>query len=138
MELVSDHVLEGYEARERERSEKESVPPIPRGRVGRGRAKEGVYVFESTEVEPPLATKQLETGYGPLQPTSYWSVPEQRDFPALLGHFGRDFEGISAWMKTKTTVMVRIESSHPKFLVLSSQVFFSFFSFSVPMFLFVN
>ncbi|CAP96327.1 Pc21g14300 [Penicillium rubens Wisconsin 54-1255] len=107
MELVSDHVLEGYEARERERSEKESVPPIPRGRVGRGRAKEGVYVFESTEVEPPLATKQLETGYGPLQPTSYWSVPEQRDFPALLGHFGRDFEGISAWMKTKTTVMVK-------------------------------
>ncbi|KAJ5270111.1 hypothetical protein N7505_005869 [Penicillium chrysogenum] len=107
MELVSDHVLEGYEARERERSEKESVPPIPRGRVGRGRAKEGVYVFESTEVEPPLATKQLETGSGPLQPTSYWSVPEQRDFPALLGHFGRDFEGISAWMKTKTTVMVK-------------------------------
>jgi hypothetical protein len=115
MELVSDHVLEGYEARERERSEKESVPPIPRGRAGRGRAKEGVYVFESTEVEPPLASKQLETGYGSLQPTSYWSVPEQRDFPALLGHFGRDFEGISAWMKTKTTVMVRIESFHPKF-----------------------
>ncbi|KAJ6185281.1 hypothetical protein N7519_006582 [Penicillium mononematosum] len=107
MELVSDHVLEGYEARERERSEKESVPPIPRGRVGRGRPKEGVYVFESTEVEQPLATKQLETGYGSLQPTSYWSVPEQRDFPALLGHFGRDFEGISAWMKTKTTVMVK-------------------------------
>ncbi|KGO54535.1 hypothetical protein PEX2_070680 [Penicillium expansum] len=107
MEVATDHILEGYEARERERSEKESLPPIPRGRVGRGRAKEGVYVFESTEVEPPLATKQLETGYGSLQPTSYWSVPEQRDFPALLGHFGRDFEGISAWMKTKTTVMVK-------------------------------
>ncbi|CAI7600197.1 unnamed protein product [Penicillium glandicola] len=107
MELVSDQILEGYEARERERAEKESLPPIPRGRVGRGRAKEGVYVFESTEVEPPLANKQLETGYGSLQPTSYWSVPEQRDFPALLGHFGRDFEGISGWMKTKTTVMVK-------------------------------
>ncbi|KAL2699289.1 hypothetical protein AAEP93_009264 [Penicillium crustosum] len=107
MELAPDHILEGYEARERERSEKESLPPMPRGRVGRGRAKEGVYVFESTEVEPPLAAKQLETGYGSLQPTSYWSVPEQRDFPALLGHFGRDFEGISAWMKTKTTVMVK-------------------------------
>ncbi|KOS39519.1 hypothetical protein ACN38_g9625 [Penicillium nordicum] len=107
MELVPDHILEGYEARERERSEKESLTPMPRGRVGRGRAKEGVYVFESTEVEPPMAAKQLETGYGSLQPTSYWSVPEQRDFPALLGHFGRDFEGISAWMKTKTTVMVK-------------------------------
>ncbi|KAG0155538.1 hypothetical protein PDIDSM_2709 [Penicillium digitatum] len=107
MEVVPDHILEGYEARERERSEKESLPPIPRGRVGRGRAKEGLYVFESAEVEQPLATKRLETGYGSLQPTSYWSVPEQRDFPALLGHFGRDFEGISAWMKTKTTVMVK-------------------------------
>ncbi|CAI7601066.1 unnamed protein product [Penicillium palitans] len=107
MESAPDHILEGYEARERERSEKESLPPMPRGRVGRGRAKEGVYVFESTELEPPLAAKQLETGYGSLQPTSYWSVPEQRDFPALLGHFGRDFEGISAWMKTKTTVMVK-------------------------------
>ncbi|KAI3155521.1 hypothetical protein DTO046C5_8179 [Penicillium roqueforti] len=107
MDLASDHILEGYEAREQERSEKESIPPISRGRVGRGRAKEGVYVFESTEVEPFLGTKQLETGYGSLQPTSYWSVPEQRDFPALLGHFGRDFEGISGWMKTKTTVMVK-------------------------------
>ncbi|KAJ5837173.1 hypothetical protein N7447_003199 [Penicillium robsamsonii] len=107
IELVPDHIMEGYEARERERAEKESLTPIPRGRVGRGRAKEGVYVFESTEVEPSLATKQHETGYGSLQPTSYWSVPEQRDFPALLGHFGRDFEGISGWMKTKTTVMVK-------------------------------
>ena len=121
MELVPDHILEGYEARERERSEKESLTPMPmpRGRVGRGRAKEGVYVFESTEVEPPVAAKQVETGYGSLQPTSYWSVPEQRDFPALLGHFGRDFEGISAWMKTKTTVMVCISPFVPSFLLLS-------------------
>ncbi|OQE35315.1 hypothetical protein PENCOP_c013G06868 [Penicillium coprophilum] len=107
MELVPDHIMEGYEARDRERTEKESSTPIPRGRVGRGRAKEGVYVFESTEVDPSLASKQLETGYGSLQPTSYWSVPEQRDFPGLLAHFGRDFEGISGWMKTKTTVMVK-------------------------------
>lgn len=106
MEMIQDTIMEGYEARERERVEKESLQPIPRGRMGRGRAKDGVYVFESTELEPPMANKQPETGYGSLQPTSYWSVPEQRDFPALLGHFGRDFEGISGWMKTKTTVMV--------------------------------
>ncbi|KAJ5563131.1 hypothetical protein N7461_001892 [Penicillium sp. DV-2018c] len=104
--LVSDNTMEAFDAREAERTEKDSLPPVPRGRVGRGKAKEGVYVFESTEVEP-VATKQPETGYGSLQPTSYWSVPEQRDFPALLGHFGRDFEGISSWMKTKTTVMVK-------------------------------
>jgi hypothetical protein len=107
MEMIQDTIMEGYEAREREQVEKESLQPIPRSRMGRGRAKDGVYVFESTEPEQPMAAnKQPETGYGSLQPTSYWSVPEQRDFPALLGHFGRDFEGISGWMKTKTTVMV--------------------------------
>ncbi|KAJ5496245.1 hypothetical protein N7463_008232 [Penicillium fimorum] len=42
-----------------------------------------------------------------LKPTSYWSVREQRDFEVLLSHFGRDFEGIARFMKTKTTLMVR-------------------------------
>lgn len=111
MDTISDHVLEGYEAQDRERTEKEQLAPVSRGRAGRGRAKEGVCVFESTEVESPLTTKPPETMYGSVQPTSYWSVPEQRDFPALLGHFGRDFEGISGWMKTKTTVMVCVQCS---------------------------
>jgi hypothetical protein len=48
-----------------------------------------------------------EMGYGAMQPTSYWSVPEVRDFPILLAHFGRDFDGISNFMKTKTPIMVR-------------------------------
>jgi hypothetical protein len=138
MEMIQDTIMEGYEARERERAEKESLQPIPRGRIGRGRAKDGVYVFESTEVEPPMGNKQPETGYGSLQPTSYWSVPEQRDFPALLGHFGRDFEGISGWMKTKTTVMVCFDSLSCSVLVyftllcdifLSSNVCFSCYGF---------
>ena len=68
-----------------------------------------MYVFESTEPEAPTAARTPEVGgYGSMQPTSYWSVPEQRDFPLLLAHFGRDFEGISSFMKTKTTVMVRL------------------------------
>ncbi|KAJ5088949.1 hypothetical protein N7532_007633 [Penicillium argentinense] len=86
---------------------KDMALPASRSRPGRGRAKDGMYVFESTETEPVMAPKQAETGYGSLQPTSYWSVPEQRDFPRLLAHFGRDFEGISNFMKTKTTVMVK-------------------------------
>ncbi|KAK2840533.1 hypothetical protein FQN49_006181, partial [Arthroderma sp. PD_2] len=49
-----------------------------------------------------------EGGYGSLQPTSYWSVPEQKDFPDLVAHFGKDFEAISQYMKTKTPTMVCI------------------------------
>jgi hypothetical protein len=42
-----------------------------------------------------------------LQPTvSYWSVPEQTDFPALLRHFGTDWHGIAKFMTSKTHIMV--------------------------------
>lgn len=101
MEMGGDGMLEGLPL---DTVDKEANIPMPRGRAPRGRTKEGMYVFESTEADVPA--KQPETGYGSLQPTSYWSVPEQRDFPQLLEHFGRDFEGISNFMKTKTTVMV--------------------------------
>ncbi|KAJ6144079.1 hypothetical protein N7471_003532, partial [Penicillium samsonianum] len=66
------------------------------------RAKEDMDVFDAS-----ASTEKPEVGYGSLKPTSYWSVPEQRDFKMMLSHFGRDFEGISKFMKTKTTVMVR-------------------------------
>ncbi|KAJ5688849.1 hypothetical protein N7462_003241 [Penicillium macrosclerotiorum] len=126
MDIGVDGLVEaGLLPQEREivvEKEVQPAPPIPRPRAGRGgRAKEGMYVFESTEAEPAIALKQSETGYGSLQPTSYWSVPEQRDFPRLLAHFGRDFEGISNFMKTKTTVMVknyyqrRLDSGHKDF-----------------------
>ncbi|KAJ5919522.1 hypothetical protein N7454_009357, partial [Penicillium verhagenii] len=107
MEFGGDGAMEGPLPLDREMSEREATIPASRPRVGRGRAKEGVYVFESTETDPTMTPKPMEGGYGSLQPTSYWSVPEQRDFPRLLAHFGRDFEGISHFMKTKTTVMVK-------------------------------
>ncbi|KAJ5223252.1 hypothetical protein N7468_007794 [Penicillium chermesinum] len=100
---------------DREKSEKDLQTTLPRSRTGRsGRPKDASmqgYIFESTEVDPPLGLKQTESGYGSQQPTSYWSVPEQRDFPRLLAHFGRDFEGISNFMKTKTTVMKDFEET---------------------------
>lgn len=102
-----DGATEAPAVRPKEPQEREATDVPPRARSGRGRPKEGVYVFESTEQETPAPARQPEVGgYGSLQPTSYWSVPEQRDFPLLLAHFGRDFEGISNFMKTKTTVMV--------------------------------
>lgn len=46
----------------------------------------------------------------PHQPSSYWSVYEVKDFPRLLAHFGRDYEGISNFMRTKTAIMVSLET----------------------------
>lgn len=40
------------------------------------------------------------------QTSSYWSVPEQTDFPALLRHFGTDWHGIAKFMTSKTHIMV--------------------------------
>jgi hypothetical protein len=107
MDLGVDGVVENIMPQDRELVEKDLNPQMPRSRTARGRAKEGMYVFDTTEAETPMPAKAMETGYGGMQPTSYWSVPEQRDFPRLLAHFGRDFEGISNFMKTKTTVMVK-------------------------------
>lgn len=107
MDLSADGLVESIMPQDRELIEKELNPQIPRSRSVRGRAKDGMYVFDTTEAETIMPAKPMETGYGGMQPTSYWSVPEQRDFPRLLAHFGRDFEGISNFMKTKTTVMVR-------------------------------
>ncbi|KAI5310109.1 hypothetical protein KEM55_001598, partial [Ascosphaera atra] len=79
--------------------------PQPRSRAGKPRTKtEGMSVFDSTEVDSAL---KQNAPYGSFQPTSYWSVPEVRDFPALVAHFGRDFEGISQFMKTKTPTMAK-------------------------------
>ncbi|KAK8094212.1 hypothetical protein PG997_000897 [Apiospora hydei] len=39
--------------------------------------------------------------------SSYWSVPEMADFPALLQSFGSDWAAIANHMRTKTTVMPR-------------------------------
>ncbi|KAL4897871.1 hypothetical protein BDV59DRAFT_51382 [Aspergillus ambiguus] len=41
------------------------------------------------------------------KPTSYWTVSEQRAFPQLLSHFGRDFEALSRFLGTKTPSMVK-------------------------------
>ncbi|RKF64207.1 putative myb-like dna-binding domain-containing protein, partial [Golovinomyces cichoracearum] len=41
------------------------------------------------------------------QTSSYWSVPEQDVFSALLGHFGTNWHGIAKFMTTKTHIMVK-------------------------------
>ncbi|KAJ5531314.1 hypothetical protein N7527_004707 [Penicillium freii] len=88
------------------------TPPIPQSYPGEDfpwllqdfepQAKEETNAFDAS-----ASTKKPDIDYGSLKPTSYWSVSEQRDFTILLSHFGRDFEGISRFMKTKTTTMVK-------------------------------
>ncbi|CUS11292.1 unnamed protein product [Tuber aestivum] len=41
------------------------------------------------------------------QTSSYWSVPEQNDFPQLLAAYGTNWAAIAARLASKTTVMVR-------------------------------
>lgn len=43
----------------------------------------------------------------PQHTSSYWSVPEQTDFPDLLRHFGTDWHGIAKFMTSKTHIMVK-------------------------------
>jgi hypothetical protein len=43
---------------------------------------------------------------GAQTPTSYWSVPEQSDFPKYVAHFGKDYVAIATHMQTKTPIMV--------------------------------
>ncbi|OJD11073.1 hypothetical protein AJ78_08085 [Emergomyces pasteurianus Ep9510] len=78
---------------------------VPRPKSTKARSKEAVYAFDTAELE--TAAKSLEPRSGSLQPTSYWSVPEQREFPDLIRHFGKDFEAISQYMRTKTPTMVK-------------------------------
>jgi hypothetical protein len=38
--------------------------------------------------------------------SSYWTVPEVTEFPAILAHFGTDWKAIAKHVKHKTHVMV--------------------------------
>ncbi|KAL4787036.1 hypothetical protein BJX76DRAFT_319830 [Aspergillus varians] len=96
----------------RDQLEGDRIDVPPRSKSGRGRPRDGVYTFEPTELEsvtltPATGAVRPDMNYNSPQTTSYWSVPEVRDFPSLLAHFGRDFEGISNFMKTKSTQMVK-------------------------------
>ena len=56
---------------------------------------------------PPMSfDAQQDRRSNPQQTSSYWSVPEQNDFPALLQHFGTDWGAIAKHMTSKTHVMV--------------------------------
>lgn len=83
--------------------------PVAEIKSLRAGGKEGVRVVDTIEPDSAMTKPLPDIGYGKL-PTSYWSVCEQQNFPVLLAHFGRNFEGISNFMKTKTTVMVYIRS----------------------------
>ena len=67
---------------------------------------------------PQAALASFDISQGPggertrtsQQASSYWSVSEGNDFPALLRSFGTDWHLIAAHMQTKTAVMVCSET----------------------------
>jgi len=61
---------------------------------------------ESFEDQPLPTGFDSQNGRNIQQTSSYWSVPEQTQFPALLRHFGTDWHGIARFMTTKTHIMV--------------------------------
>jgi hypothetical protein len=106
LDLPTDTTPDASGIKDQEDPEKALEELGPRVKSGKSRAKDGIFFLDA--VEGDALSKHVETGYGSLQPTSYWSVPEQRDFQRLVAHFGKDFEGISQFMKTKTPTMVSI------------------------------
>ncbi|CZT48988.1 uncharacterized protein RSE6_09766 [Rhynchosporium secalis] len=61
---------------------------------------------EQLNSTPPTIFDGQQDRRATQQTSSYWSVPEQTDFPALLRHFGTDWHGIAKWMTSKTHIMV--------------------------------
>ncbi|KAL3427876.1 myb-like DNA-binding protein [Phlyctema vagabunda] len=55
---------------------------------------------------PPLNSDSPQDRRSIQQTSSYWSVPEQTEFPALLRYFGTDWHGIAKFMTSKTHIMV--------------------------------
>ncbi|KAI1965796.1 hypothetical protein LOZ58_000696 [Ophidiomyces ophidiicola] len=110
-EPITESAAETIVLKPKDEPEKVAAETAPlRAKSSRSRTKEVKETPPATS-EPPEGDSMSRLpepgGYGSQQPTSYWSVPEQRDFPDLVAHFGRDFEGISQFMKTKTPTMVR-------------------------------
>lgn len=72
---------------------------------------------------PPGATydpqQQNQRNNAAAPTSSYWSVPEQNDFPMLLEHFGTDWHGIAKWMASKTHIMVYTTVFHNWLIVPS-------------------
>ncbi|EEH46298.2 uncharacterized protein PADG_02396 [Paracoccidioides brasiliensis Pb18] len=104
-ELPVDATPELPVTKEMEEQKDAADASILRTKTAKPRTKEAAYVFDVAEPETPARTAEPKSGS--LQPTSYWSVPEQREFPELIRHFGKDFDAISQYMKTKTPTMVK-------------------------------
>ncbi|KAL9118833.1 MAG: hypothetical protein Q9187_004614 [Circinaria calcarea] len=66
----------------------------------------------------PSEQHQQEKQKIPIQTTSYWSVPEQKDFMNLIAHYGKDWQAIADILKSKTPVMVSV-ADHILFCLLT-------------------
>ena len=68
------------------------------------------YRLVDAEMRQYTIAEAEQLGHPPgtvAQATSYWSVPEQQKFPQLIGYYGRDFQAVADFMKTKTVTMIK-------------------------------
>ena len=68
------------------------------------------YRIVDSEMRQYTIAEAEQLGHPPgsvAQATSYWSVPEQQKFPQLIGYYGRDFQAVADFMKTKTVTMIK-------------------------------
>jgi hypothetical protein len=81
------------------------------GEQSKNRMEDVDFQFEKEDPSQAQALKDVLSEPQVLESTqhmsSYWTVPEQSDFPALLRHFGTDWQGIANHMTTKSHIMVK-------------------------------
>ena len=76
----------------------------PRGRIEQKNTSPGTVADQESSPQSLEPRQNDSSGFPRI--SSYWSLPEARDFPILLRHFGSDWHGIAKFMTSKTHKMV--------------------------------
>jgi hypothetical protein len=100
---TTDHILSSVEV------EREQIGPT---KLKRTRTidddDEEMALFRRVRIKTSITSPPKDFRNTDPNPTSsYWSVQEQNNFPALLRHFGTDWSGIATFMTNKTEIQVR-------------------------------
>lgn len=100
--LATDHTLSSVKV------EPEQIGPTKLKRARVIDDDEEMALFRRVRIKTLISPRSKDYRYTASDPqSSYWTVEEQNNFPALLRHFGSDWHGIAKFMTNKTHTMVR-------------------------------